>query len=132
MAATDFPRPFFFLRTLDRFDSIASTKSSIAMPILRPHSRFGSNSTYPPAAPGTAAAAAQAADAALKAAYAAEAPVDGQIANVDGFHDTQLRLEGPAAVDVAANFAQRWSDAHCEVNSEVGRGASATIAWEPV
>ena len=76
---------------------------------------FGSNTSYPVAAT-EAGRAWQKRMTALRHADGA-----GSVVNFDiggGFHDTELRLDGPAAYDVALNFAQRWNDQNCMLTDE--------------
>eukprot|EP00927_Polykrikos_kofoidii_P046874 TRINITY_DN4099_c0_g1_i1.p1 TRINITY_DN4099_c0_g1~~TRINITY_DN4099_c0_g1_i1.p1 ORF type:complete len:606 (-),score=75.87 TRINITY_DN4099_c0_g1_i1:720-2537(-) len=64
---------------------------------------FGSNTTYPQIQPSRD----------LRLRETGFSPVN----NTDspGWHDTQFGIEGPAAVDVAKNFAERWNEQSCDL-----------------
>ena len=71
---------------------------------------FGSNTSYPLATTADGRAWQQRMAALRKAASGG-----GLAAGDTGFHDTEVRLDGPAAYDVALNFAQRWNERSCDL-----------------
>jgi phosphatidylserine/phosphatidylglycerophosphate/cardiolipin synthase-like enzyme len=70
---------------------------------------FGSNTTYP-VAPSAAGRAWQ-----QKMSDLRRAASPGLSASSGGWHDTELRIDGPAAYDVALTFAQRWNERGCDL-----------------
>jgi len=51
----------------------------------------------------------------LRQTYSVEGPTPYLRQWTGGWHDTQLVIEGPAAVDIAATFAERWNQPGCDL-----------------
>ena len=71
---------------------------------------FGSNTSYPVAS-SPARKAWQAKMHALKMREGGGEPMDKD--PTPGWHDNEVRISGPGAFDVAANFANRWNEQSC-------------------
>eukprot|EP00658_Telonema_sp_P-2_P019415 TRINITY_DN1765_c0_g1_i23.p1 TRINITY_DN1765_c0_g1~~TRINITY_DN1765_c0_g1_i23.p1 ORF type:complete len:726 (-),score=121.96 TRINITY_DN1765_c0_g1_i23:137-2314(-) len=77
---------------------------------------FGSNSSYPKAT-SPEGIAWQAKMWNLRHQDGGSSPLGQKVG--PGWHDTEFRLDGPAAFDVALNFAQRWNEQHCYLTDGV-------------
>jgi len=71
---------------------------------------FGSNTTYP-VAKTPEGRAWQSKAAALRLAEGGGDPLQASLTH--GWHDTEVRIDGPAGWDIALNFAQRWNEQSC-------------------